>query len=249
VASSDQLIDALKAALKQHGLTYRDLADGLQVSESSVKRWFAERTFTLQRIDSICRLMDLEFSGLLQLARHQSELAETLTAAQEQAMVGDVRLLLVAYLLLHRYTPDQIRAEYRFEETELFRYLARLDRLGVIELLPGNRVRPLIAPNFSWLPHGPIQRYFESRVRQDFLQSDFNAPGEMQRFAYGMLSEEAIGQINRRIERLVREYDTLNQEDRALPLAVRHGTSMLVAFRRWGFSEFDELRRDRAPSS
>lgn len=198
------------------------------------------------RIDSICRLMDLDFSGLLQLVRHHTELAETLTEVQEQAMVADVRLLLVAYLLLHHYTADQILAEYRFEPTALIGYLTRLDRLGVIELLPGDRVRPLISPNFSWLPNGPIQRYFESRVREDFFKGDFNSPGEVQRFAYGMISEEAIAQINRRIERLVQEYDALNKEDRALPLSVRHGTSMLIAFRRWGFSEFEELRRDRS---
>lgn len=243
MADSEQLVQALKSALKQQRMTYRDLADGLGVSESSVKRWFAEHSFTLQRIDAICRLLDLDFSGLVQLMRHHAALAKTLTEAQEEAMVGDVRLLLVAYLVLHHYTTEQILAEYRFEPTALVRHLARLDRLGVIELLPGNKVRPLISPNFNWLPHGPIQRYFESRVREDFFHSDFDAPGEAQRFAYGILSEEAITEVLRRIDRLVREYDTLNQQDRGLPLGARHGTSLLVAFRRWRFSEFEELRR------
>lgn len=33
--------------------------------------------------------------------------------------------------------------------------LVKLDRLDIIELLPGNRGRPLTARNFRWRPDGP----------------------------------------------------------------------------------------------
>ncbi len=51
---------------------------------------------------------------------------------QEQALVEDVRLLLVGYLLLQRRSADQILARYDVGEHELTRLLARLDRLRII---------------------------------------------------------------------------------------------------------------------
>src|SRR5690606_20745269 len=44
------IIEALKRDLKRRGLTYRDLAKKVGLSEASVKRVFASKSFTLQRL-------------------------------------------------------------------------------------------------------------------------------------------------------------------------------------------------------
>ena len=62
----------------------------------------------------------------------------------------------------------------------------------IIELQPGNRVRTLVAPNFRWRDGGPLEHLFETRVRDTFFDSEFRAPGEIEQFLYGMLSDEAI---------------------------------------------------------
>ena len=162
---------------------------------------------------------------------------------QEQALVEDVRLLLVGHLLLQRRSADQILARYDVGEHELTRLLARLDRLRIIELQPGNRVRTLVAPNFRWCDDGPLEHLFETRVRDTFFDSEFNAPGEIEQFLYGMLSDEAIEHINTKIRQLAEDYVSASQRDRMVPLSRRHGTSMVVAFRRWGFPAFDALKR------
>ena len=45
-----QLIDTLKRLLKAQGMTYRDVARELDVSETSVKRLFASGRFRLERV-------------------------------------------------------------------------------------------------------------------------------------------------------------------------------------------------------
>jgi len=45
----------LKKQLKAHGKTYADVAELLQLSEASVKRLFAEQSFTLKRLERIFR--------------------------------------------------------------------------------------------------------------------------------------------------------------------------------------------------
>ncbi len=59
------LIDTLKKTLKANGLTYRKVADKLKLSEASVKRLFAGQNISLNRLEQICQLMDMEISDLV----------------------------------------------------------------------------------------------------------------------------------------------------------------------------------------
>ena len=61
---------------------------------------------------------------------------EELDEEQEEVLVGDRKLLLVAFLLLNHWTVDQIVSAYDIDDLEMVRLLARLDRLKIIDLLP-----------------------------------------------------------------------------------------------------------------
>ncbi|CAM5199355.1 helix-turn-helix domain-containing protein [Alishewanella longhuensis] len=61
-----QLITALKRCLKARGISYRQLAEQLQLSEASVKRIFAQQSFTLSRLEQICNVLD---TNLYELAK------------------------------------------------------------------------------------------------------------------------------------------------------------------------------------
>ena len=68
------LIKALKKQLKAHGYTYLDVASLLDLSEASVKRLFAEENFTLQRLESICHMVGIEISELVQLMESEQSI-------------------------------------------------------------------------------------------------------------------------------------------------------------------------------
>lgn len=63
-----QLIHTLKRLLKAHGMTYRDVARALDVSETSVKRLFASGRFTLERVVEIAQLLGYTLAELVQEA-------------------------------------------------------------------------------------------------------------------------------------------------------------------------------------
>jgi DNA-binding Xre family transcriptional regulator len=67
MAQTQQLIETLKKALKAHGKTYQDVAQHLELSEASVKRLFSEKSFSLQRLDQTCQMMDMEITDLVQM--------------------------------------------------------------------------------------------------------------------------------------------------------------------------------------
>ncbi len=66
MADAEGLVNALKRLLKGAGMTYADVAVHLLVSESTVKRWFADRNFSLQRVDVICELLCVEWHDVIQ---------------------------------------------------------------------------------------------------------------------------------------------------------------------------------------
>ncbi len=133
---------------------------------------------------------------------------------------------------------------YHFSEPELVHQLAKLDKLKLIELLPKNRIKLLIAPNFSWRKNGPIQRFFVERLRDEFLHSDFDRPGEVWMVLSGMLSQVSARKLAGHARRLEREYRELNETDMHLPLEQRDQVSMIVAMRPWRPAVFHKLRRE-----
>ncbi len=243
MAQTTQLIGTLKATLKSRGLTYRDVARALELSEASIKRLFADQSFSLQRLDQICQYLEIEISDLVkQMEANQQQLTE-LTADQEQELAADVKLLLVAFLVVNGWQFEDIITWYQLSEAETIRYLARLDRLKVIDLLPKNRIRLRISPKFAWRTNGPIQGFFTEHLQEDFLKSRFASKEETFRFPSGMLSKASCEQFNRRIKQLVQEFHALNEQDRTLPLTERFGYSLFLAFRPWRPDVFEKMRR------
>ena len=121
--------------------------------------------------------------------------------------------------------------------------MAKLDRMQIIDLLAGNRVKLRISRNFSWRPGGPIQKFFENSLKAEYFDSRFDQPGELQRFVFGMLSRQANAELMGKIAKLVEEFDSLHDDGIKQPLQERFGTSMVVAIRPWEPSVFNALRR------
>ena len=241
------LVDLLKRRLKLHGVTYAQVAARLDLSEASVKRLFSRRDFTLQRVEDVCRAAGIDFADLARELIQEPAGVTHLSVEQEQEIVSDPRLLLVALCAVGNWTFEQIVHTYDIPRVDCIRYLARLDKRRIIELLPQNRIRPLISRTFAWLPDGPIQRYFRERIEAEYLGSRFDGSNELFAFINGMLSAKSTTELISRMRKLAAEFADMHREDLALPLEQRHGTSALLAIRPWEPREFRALRHAHRP--
>lgn len=249
MAQVTALIDTLKRELKAHGKTYADVATHLNLSEASVKRLFAERSFTLQRLEAVCTLLGIELSDLVQrMTYHHAQLSQ-LTREQEQEIADDVELLLVAINVINGMRFKDILRYYDLSEVDCISKLAKLDRLKIIDLLPGNRVKLRIAPNFHWRPDGPIQRFFHDKIEQDFFSSRFDRSTEKLLVSNALLSAANNALLQRKMQRLAEEFNQLMREDMALPVEERHGTTLVMAMRQWNASLFKQRSRPQKRSS
>jgi transcriptional regulator with XRE-family HTH domain len=249
MAQSSQLIEALKKALKAHGLTYADAARHLHLSEASVKRLFSRKRFSLQRLDQICHLMGLEISDLVQMLNEEaSAQISGLSLEQEREIVADLELLLVAVCVLNRWTLEEIIDYFSLSEVDCIRHLARLDRLRMIELLPNNRLKLLVSPRFKWRENGPIQQFFLEKLQSDFFSSRFDQKREQLMVLNGMLASSSFEVLQRRMARLAREFDELSSDDSTLPLEDREGTTVVMAMRPWRYGLFNQFKKQRKSS-
>lgn len=244
MAQTRELVTTLKTALKAQGKTYADVATALDLTEASVKRIFSQQNFSLERLDRICLMLGMEISDLVQMMNERRQQLQQLSWAQEQELTGDVALMLVAVCVLNRWTMDEIVGYYRISQHQCIRHLARLDRLKLIELLPKNRIRLLVAPNFSWIENGPIQQFFQKKIGQEFFHTGFNREDESLIVLNGMLSSQSNAELQRKLRRLAREFDALNNDDAALGLEERRGATLVLALRDWRFGLFKPIIRD-----
>ena len=236
MSQTRQLLTALKKCLRAKGLTYRDVADALDLSEASVKRIFSEETFSLKRLEEVCRFLDLSIYDLAKLTRLDAEEASTvLDLAQERALAADSTLLTYFYLLLTGHTPAQIVREFGLERNQQSRILAKLDRLKLIEVYPRDRVRLLTSRRIDWRADGPVRRLYEAQVKEEFVRARFNGADEVLRFESGELSDASIKVLGRKLDKLSQEFDEFAELDMALPKDAKRGFGLLVGLRPWTY--------------
>jgi len=243
MAQVQAVIATLKQALKADRLTYADVARGLGMSEANVKRMFATERISLDRLEAICELIHMDLIDLFQLVDASRQRITQLLEEQERELVADVKLLLVAVSVRNHLSYEEIIRNYMITETECIHYLAKLDRLHIIDLLPRNRIKLRVDENFSWRPNGPIERFFEREVQSQFLKSGFNSAGSMRVFIPGLLSERSHDAFTRKLLALGKEFTELHRQDCDLPLGKRRSIGLLLALREWEFAAFRPLSR------
>jgi DNA-binding Xre family transcriptional regulator len=241
MAQTRELIKTLKTALKANGKTYADVAVELGLTEASVKRLFSQQSFSLVRLDKVCHMLNMEITDLVQLMNEQQQRLQQLSVEQEQEITADVTLTLVAVCVLNKWTMKNMLAYFRITEAECIRHLVKLDRLKVIELLPNNRIKLLVAPSFSWRKNGPIQSFFQKKISQEFFHTHFSRDDECLIVLNGMFSSQSNAELQRKLKRLAREFDLLNNDDAALDLEKRDGVTLVMAMRGWQYGLFKPL--------
>jgi len=241
--ASKQILQSVRAAMRQRGVTYRQLADALGLSEPTIKRDFSRGDFSLSRLDAICAVLELSLGDIVQGAGAVNTTRTKFSGKQGRALVRDPRLLLLTYLLVNDWKLADITTSFALDENAVVSLLLRLDALKIVNYRPPNRVKKLTARNFSWRQDGPVHEFFLTRVAPEFLRGGFDEPSDELRFIGGTLSAASLARLKLSMAQLVEEFETLARQDARLPLDVRDGCSALLALRKWEFSEFTRLRR------
>jgi len=243
-----KLLQGLRSILHQRGLGYRDLANRLKVSESTVKRIFSRGSVSVVRLEEICQLVDIEFSDLARACAAAQTSKDLLSQEQERALAADPVLLAVLHLLMSEWSPDQIRSTYEFDKAEIVSILARLDRLGLITLKPNNLVKVRVSPRMSWGQQKGVRTRYERMVREEFLDSRFEGADQLLCFEVRELTHGSIAVMLNKIQRVADDIQEMADRDATQPSTSKVSVGCLLSARPWVFSVLAALKR-RAPAA
>jgi DNA-binding Xre family transcriptional regulator len=245
---TERMLAALKRCLRARGMTYRRLGQVLGLSESSVKRLFADESFTLSRLERVCSALDMSVVDLARMAAGASAIRDaqaqtfSLTLEQERALASNASLLACFYLLLNGRSVEETERRLGLTPRAMRTFLSRLAAARLVDVDSQRKVRLHARLPIAWRSDGPVRKLYERQVRAEFLQSAFSAPSEALSFHSAELSPASVRILLRKIERLSADFADLAALDVQLPPREKTSVALLLACRPWVFSMFSAYR-------
>lgn len=239
-----EIVETLKKVLKARGMTYAELARALGLSTPTVKRLFSERSFTLERLEQVLRVLETDLYEVARMSRGANGAKGELSLEQEAALARDSRLFSIFWLITNEWNFDEILAEFRVSPAQLTTYYARLARLRLIDWRTGNRARLLVPKHYLWRRGGPLRKAYGARVINEFVRSRFDSPVDAFHFDALELTGESAVIVKHRLERVAAEINELAEADASAPARKRVALGVLLAFRPWNNSIVHTLRED-----
>jgi transcriptional regulator with XRE-family HTH domain len=246
MSSAATIVEAIKRQLRAQGMTYQTLAKRLRLSEATVKRDLSRGDFTLGRLDEICAALGVTIADLANAEPARDMRITQFTDEQERALTADPKLVLVTYLLVNRWSFDEITEAIDLSENDLVRALLALDALGIVRFRAPRGFQILTARNFAWRKDGPVHAFFLERVVPEYFRMRFDGVGDEFLCVSGSLTESSRARFKSAINQVTAEFEDLARRDARLPLSERHGCTAILALRDWQFSEFTRFRRKTA---
>lgn len=240
---SSILMKALKEQLHSKQKTYADVAKNLKLSESSVKRLMQTGNLSIARLEKICEIAGIELTDLFHIMQKHIKYVSQLSERQEKEIVSDIKLLLITICALNHWSLDDILHYYNLTKAECIQKLLVLNELKIIELLPNNKIKLLIASDFSWITNGPIQRFFQEHLEGDFFESKFDKDNERFICLNGMLSAEDNANLQKRIKQLAEVFSEMNMKSAKIPIAKLTGSALIIGLRPWVPKLFDKFKK------
>ena len=226
-----QLLSALRKILRASGLSIRQIATRMEVSEATVKRWFQGQGLAIDRLEELCALAGTSFRELVDLAGEPPrELAHQLTLAQEQALTDNTLLSFLFFMILSGWPPRDLHDEFGVPMERIEAELQRLERLALIDRLPGGRVRSRIDRRVAWR-RGPMRKHFEQHMKRQFMEIDFGDPTTLFASESAKLSAVGVARLEELFQRFRLDVQELADDDRRNSLLSRDWYMLLFASR------------------
>ncbi|WP_299969295.1 helix-turn-helix transcriptional regulator [uncultured Roseobacter sp.] len=169
-----ELFELLKSVLKARRMTYATLAELLALSEPTIKRIFSERDCKLSRMNEICAALGLTLDDLVAESNRVEVRPTRLTDSQEARLAEDRPAFNLFLLLLDGMTIEAIHEHYQLEKQRIFKLGMTLEKIGLAEVMPGNRIRLTVQSPVEFRREGPLHQALVT-LNIAFLRSTYLA--------------------------------------------------------------------------
>lgn len=207
------LLAALRRALSGAGWTQARIAAELGVGTATVKRWLHGRGLRFHMLGTLCAMADTTLAELAETSRVMAQQQDKLTLAQEEALTKDSNLSTLFFLIVNGWPPSEATEAFHIAAEEVEHHVQRLERLALVDRLPGGRLRARLSPTHAW-QRTPMRRHFERHLKPLFFSMDYGEPDAIYGAETIKLSPLGLARLRERIEAFRAEMRALETEDR-----------------------------------
>ncbi len=221
-----EILSAIKIALKNNGMTYRDLGEKLNIPESTIKKMFIAKDWPYRRLQDVCAVLNLDLADLLESVRRRKVTNVVFTPKQEDLFrTQPLAFKLYWWLVYERLPLAKFESQFHLSTQESFHLLVQLDKHELIELHPNNVIRvPDIQPA-RWQTSGPFiteqkQQWAVQTIKDAARSTD--ADSDRLIVQYFRLSPDSFNELQNAIRELEQEFARRTARDLSL-----HGKDLI----------------------
>lgn len=212
-AEHDALLATLRRHLRTAGWTQADIARKLGVGTATVKRWLHGKGLGLRTLSQLCALANVSLAELAEQSAVAERPDDKLTLAQEKALTASPELSTVFFIIVNGWPVSEAEEGFGIPPAQIAGHVERLERLALVDRLPGGRLRARLDPAHVW-QREPMRRHFEKYMKHLFFELDYGDPTTVFGAETMKLSPVGVARVAERIERFRGELREIAQEDR-----------------------------------
>lgn len=237
----EEIAGILKRLLKEKGVTYRQLARDLKISESSVKKLFISKDCSYSRLNKICAIIGVELADVLKAAMENPLKTFRFTEKQERFLVENPKCFHVyVKLVFEEWSAGDLKEKFALSDASLFKYLRSLDQHNLIQLMPNGEVR---CPDMTMVlleDAGPIVDKIKNDWSKDLLRKvigNSRTPNYHLSIRYFQLRPDTLSEFIKAVEELELEFGRRSVREFRLHKADTVPVSMMAALAPRSFVE------------
>lgn len=235
--NSKTFTSSLRAVLRSRGIKYEQVAQQLDVSESTVKRWFSSGGMSLDQYAKVLEMADVRFEDLARIIDSKAESEVYFYSEhQEQVLVKHPKAHAFFNLLLKYEKVSVVERKCKLPKSVVSRSMKLLDNIGLIEWKEKNRFKFLVSKKVAWRKNGPLRKQFLSEAKNEFLNSNFSGELSSFRFLNLQLSQKASSQLMGKISKVLDDGVNISEVEKSVNNELEE-FGFLFAFRPWSFSK------------
>ncbi len=175
-ATARSMATVLKDRAKALGLSQKMLAKRVGIPLPTVKRWLSGRGLSLDSYLGMMQTLDLSLADVSGIVSQNSATSFQYSEKQEAFFAGNPGYLAYFDHLLSGATPASIRRKFKLTLGSNQKYLRHLEKLGLIEVHPGDKVKLRVRGEPTWRIGGVLARTFKRKAILDFLEKARTTP-------------------------------------------------------------------------
>ncbi len=170
--NNGRVFQMLRQGLRSKRITYAGLGEAIGLSESGVKKVFANENCSLTRLREIADVAEIPLAELFSIAEERPAERVMLTLEQQQWLLDNLDCFAFYWkLAIEGLSVPRIKDLFGLPDERARSFVSSLDDLGLIVLEPFDRIRVPHSRFIRWEEDGPLMRFL-NRTWSEKLISD-----------------------------------------------------------------------------